>query len=166
MSAPVRSTTTTTGTVEQVLAVLTSPQWVAARAERLRDGARIVAREERPGGGLLLAVSRELPAGGPSYLTRLLPADSRVVQTDEWQPADGGGVRSGTWRVEIPGVPARLGGTLRLAPSGQGVAYEVAGEASVPLPLVGGKAERFVAEMVSLLAAKEGALLQETVRGR
>ncbi len=165
MTAPVRSSTRTTGTVEQVFAVLTSADWVARRAARFSDGATVVRREQRPDGGLLMAVSRELPEGAPGFLARLLPADGRVVQTDDWAPADGSGARSGTWTVELPGVPARLGGTMRLDPAGDGVRHLVEGEAKVSVPLVGGKAEVFVAEMVGRLGAKEGELLQSVVRG-
>ena len=163
MTAPVRSSTRTTGTVEQVFAVLTSAEWVARRAARFGDGATVVRRDERPDGGLVLAVSRELPEGAPGFLAKLLPADGRVVQTDEWAPADGSGARSGTWRVELPGVPAALGGTLRLDPAGDGVVHLVEGEAKVSVPFVGGRAETFVADMVGRLGAKEGALLQQVL---
>ena len=98
-------------------------------------------REASPDGGLLLAVARELPDGAPGFLTRLLPKDGRVVQTDEWAPDDGSGTRTGTWRVELPGAPARLGGTLRVEPDGAGRRYLVEGETKVSVPLVGGKAE-------------------------
>lgn len=165
MTAPVRSSVRTEGTVEQVFGVLTSPQWVAAKAERLRDGSAVVRREERPDGGLLLAVSRELPKGAPGFLARLLPEDARVVQTDVWGPPDGTGARSGTWDVELPGVPARLGGTLRLEQDGGSTVYLVEGETKVSVPLVGGKAEAFIADMVGRLGVTEGELLQAAVRG-
>ena len=165
MSAPVRSSTATTATVEEAFAVLTSPEWVSTRAQRLGDGSRVVQREERPGGGLLLAVSRELPSGAPGYLSKLLPKDGRVQQTDDWGPPAADGARSGTWRVEIAGAPARLGGTLRLEPAAGGAVFVVDGEATVSVPLVGGKAERFVADMVNRLGAKEGRLLQEALSG-
>ena len=164
MTAPVRSLVRVTGTVEQVFAVLTSEQWVARKAERLRDGSQVVRREVRPDGGVLLVVSRVLPEGAPAFVSRLLPADSRVVQTDDWGPADPAGVRTGTWQVELPGVPARMGGTLRLEDAGTAVAYLVEGTVKVSVPLVGGRAEAFVADMVGRLAVKEGELLQSAVR--
>ena len=165
MSAPVRVGTRTSATVERVFDVLTSPDWVARRAERFGDGASVVRREPRPDGGLLLAVSRELPDGAPGYLTRLLPRDGRVVQTDDWAPADGDGARRGTWRVELPGVPARLGGTMSLVDDGRGAEWLLLGEATVSVPLVGGRAETYVAEMVGRLGAKEGELLGQVLRG-
>ena len=169
MSAAVRSSVTVSGTVEQVFAVLTSEGWVATRAERFADGSTVLRREQRPGSGLLLAVRRELPAGAPGFLTRLLPQDAAVVQTDEWAPADASGARSGTWRVEISGAPARLGGTMRLDPVADGgapvTAYALEGQAKVSVPLVGGKAEAYIADMVQRLAAREGVLLAEALRG-
>ena len=163
MTAPVRSLVRTSSAVREVFDLLTSEHWVAQKAGRFRDGSRVVRREATPGGGLVLAVSRELPDGAPGFLTRLLPKDGRVVQTDEWAPDDGSGARSGTWSVELAGAPARLGGTLRIDPDGTGSAYLVAGETTVSVPLVGGKAESFIAEMVGRLGRTEGELLTTTL---
>ena len=159
MTAPVRSESRTPSTVAEVFDVLTSSAWVERKAARFRDGSKVVRREELPGGGVVLAVARELPDGAPGFLTRLLP-DGRVVQTDEWAPDDGSGARTGTWRVELAGAPARLGGTMRLEPDGAGSTYVVAGETKVSVPLVGGKAESFIADMVARLGRTEGDLLR------
>ena len=150
--------------VEEVLAVLTGPQWSARKAEVLHDGSQVVERTERPDGGVHLVASRVLPEGGPGFLQRFLPRDGRVVQTDDWAPARAG-VRGGTWQVVIPGVSARLGGTMRLEPAGSGSRYVVDGEISVPIPLVGGKAESFIAEMVHKLSDREAEVLREAVGG-
>ena len=161
MTAPVRTHFSSSADVEEVFGVVTSDAFVQRRAARFRDGATVVRREARPDGGLLLAVARELPDGAPGFLTTLLPADARVVQTDDWGPADADGGRSGTWRVELPGAPARLGGTLRLEPAGRATRYLREGEVKVSVPLVGGRAERFIAEMLEKLGQKESDLLLE-----
>ena len=165
MTAPVRSVVAVDAPVEQVFEVLASEQWPATKARRLGDGSTVVRREQRPDGGVLLVVSRALPDGAPGFVQKLLPRDGKVLQTDDWGPADGDGGRSGTWQVEIPGAPARLAGTMRLRPDGGGTAYVVEGSVKVSVPLVGGKVETYVADMAVRLAAKEGALLRETVRG-
>jgi hypothetical protein len=146
--------------VEAVFGALTSPAWVARKAERLRDGTQLVRREEQPDGGVVLEVSRELPAGAPGFLERFLPKDGRVRQTDDWGPPRDG-ARFGTWRVEIPGAPARLGGTMRLEPVQGGTRHTIEGEVKVSVPLVGGKAEIFIGEMVVRLAGKEATLLKD-----
>ena len=163
MTAPVRSESRTPSPVGEVFALLTSERWVERKAARFSDGSKVVRRESSPGGGLLLAVSRELPEGAPGFLTRLLPKDGRVVQTDEWAPDDGSGTRTGTWRVELAGAPARLGGTMRIEPDGSGSAYVVVGETKVSVPLVGGRAESFIADMVARLGRTEGDLLRTTL---
>jgi hypothetical protein len=163
MSAPVRSVFDSSGDVDQVFGVLTSAEWVDTKAERFRDGALVTQREERPDGGLLLAVSRELPSGVPGFLERFLPKDGRVLETFEWQPATGDGTRRGTWKADIAGAPAKLGGTMRLEPTATGSRYTIEGDVKVGVPLIGGKAERFIAEMVGKLAAKEHELMLTTL---
>ena len=162
MSTHVGTTSDSSGSVEEVFAVLTSTGWPARKAAELHDGSAVVEREERPDGGVLLVVSRELPSSVPGFLERFLPADGRVVQTDDWGPASGG-ERHGTWSVALPGAPATLGGTLRLAPTAAGSSYTISGEVTVKVPLIGGKAERLIGEMVVKLAAKEADLLSRSL---
>jgi hypothetical protein len=159
MTAPVRSVFESGGDVDTVFGVLTSEQWVATKAERFRDGALLKEHLRRPDGGVRLAVSRELPGGVPGFLERFLPKDGRVVETFDWEPAAGDGTRRGTWKADIPGAPAKLGGTMRLEPTPGGSRYTIEGDVKVAVPLIGGKAERFIAEMVTKLAAKEHELL-------
>lgn len=158
MSTHVETSHESPGGVEEVFATLTSPDWPARKAAELGDGSAVVEREERPDGGVRMVVSRELPSGVPGFLERFLPADGRVVQTDDWGPA-AGGERHGRWSVSIPGAPASLGGTLRLAPTGTGSRYTISGEVTVKVPLIGGRAERFIGDMVVKLADKEAELL-------
>ena len=99
-------------------------------------------------------MSRKLPDGVPGFLTKFLPADGRVVQTDTWGPAVDG-VRSGTWVADTPGSPADVRGTMRLEPAPNGSTYVVEGSAKVSIPLIGGKAENLVVQMTQKLTAKE-----------
>ncbi len=165
MSSPVHSAEETGVGVDAAFALLSSEDWAGVRAERVRDGSRVVRREVGPDGGVTLVVSRELPAGVPGFLERFLPKDGRVTQTDRWGPPTGD-TRAGTWSVELPGAPARLGGTMRLEPSATGSRFVLDGEVSVKVPLVGGKAESYVAGMVEKLAAKEGQVLRAALATR
>ena len=163
MSKPVKSVFESDHGVDEVFATLSSPEWVATKAQRFGDGALVKQHEPRPDGGVLLAVSRELPGGVPGFLERFLPKDGRVVETFEWAPSAGDGTRRGTWKADIPGAPARLGGTMRLEPTATGSRYTIEGDVKVSVPLIGGKAEGFIAEMVKKLAAKEHELLVTTL---
>lgn len=159
MSKAVRSEQQSAGDVETVFRILSDASWAQRKDEALHDGSRVVRREDTPDGGVVLVVSRSLPDGVPGFLERFLPADGRVTQTDEWGPEQGG-TRSGRWQVEIPGAPARLGGTMRLDPTPSGSRYLIEGEVKVKVPVVGGKAEGFIAGMVEKLAAKEADVLR------
>lgn len=163
MSAQVHSTFSSSAPVAQVFGLLTSAEWVQTKAERFRDGALLTQHEQRPDGGVLLTVSRELPEGVPGFLERFLPHDGRILETFDWGPEGADGTRHGRWEADIAGAPARLGGTLRLDPTDAGSAYTIAGEVKVKVPLIGGKAESFIAEMVHKLAAKEAELLRDTL---
>ena len=145
--------------VDDVFDLLTSERWAQTKRERFHDGTELVRREERPDGGVLVEVSRELPGGVPGFLERFLPKDGRVRETFDWQPPVGDGTRRGTWKVDIAGAPARLGGTMRLEPTAAGSRYTIEGDAKVSVPVVGGRAESFIGDMVVRLAAKEGELL-------
>ena len=162
MSTSVRSVFESSSDVESVFATLTSREWVDTKAARFGDGSLLKQHEQRPDGSASLTVSRELPSGVPGFLERFLPKDGRVVQTDEWAPAEGA-ARRGVWRVQIPGAPARLGGTMRLDPLPTGSRYTIEGDVTVKVPLIGGKAEKFIAEMVTKLAGKEADLLKATI---
>lgn len=162
MSTHVQTSHDNSGSVEEVFAILTSPEWPARKAAELRDDSAVVERMEHPDGGVRLVVSRELPSGVPGFLDRFLPADGRVVQTDEWGPPVGG-ERHGRWSVSIPGAPASLGGTMRLEPTANGSRHAIEGDVTVRIPLIGGKAERFIGDMVVRLADKEDELLSRSL---
>lgn len=140
--------------VETAYAAISGDQWAPAKAAALNDDSKTVSREVREGGAVTLIVSRKLPDGVPGFLTKFLPADGRVVQTDTWGPAVDG-VRSGTWVADTPGSPADVRGTMRLEPAPNGSTYVVEGSAKVSIPLIGGKAENLVIQMTQKLTAKE-----------
>lgn len=152
------------GDVESVYAAISGEGWAAAKAKAFDDESRTESRTVGDGGAVTLAVSRGLPDGIPGFLEKLLPAGGRALQTESWGPSEGG-ARRGTWTGHIPGAPATVGGTMSLEPSGTGTRYSIKGEAKVSVPLIGGKAESFVVDMIGKLTAKEAELLGELVRG-
>ena len=164
MSKPVHSTYEHSADVETVFGLLAAATWAERKGAVLKDGSRLLERDERPDGGVRLVSSRELPAGVPGFLEKFLPRDGRVVQTDDWGPIVDG-VRRGIWSVELPGAPVRMGGTLLLEPAPAGSRYTIDGEVKVSVPLIGGKAESFVAGMVIKLGAKESDVLEAEVTG-
>ena len=151
-------------TVEEVFALRTSQRWVDLKAEHLDDGSTMVRRQERPDGGVDFSVSRELPSGVPGFLEKFLPKEGKAVQNEEWGPPDAAGVCRGTWSVDIPGAPAKLGGTSTLEPSPTGSVHTILGTAKVSIPIVGGKAEQFIIDMTKKLMGKEAELMAESLK--
>lgn len=147
--------------VETAFAAISSEGWATAKAEALKDASTVVSRTET-GGGVTLVVARNLPDGIPGFLTKFLPADGRVTQTDAWGAAKDG-VRAGTWKADTPGSPAKVDGTMRLEPTPSGCVYVVEGQAKVSIPLVGGKAEGVVVGMTEKITAKEAEVLRSMV---
>ena len=150
-------------TVEEVFALRTGQRWVDLKAEKLNDGSALVHREERPDGGVDFAVSRELPSGVPGFLEKFLPKDGRAVQNESWGAPDAAGVCHGTWSVDIPGAPAKLGGTSTLEPTATGSVQTINGTAKVSVPIIGGKAEQFIVDMTKKLMGREAELMVETL---
>lgn len=148
--------------VETAFAAISGEQWAPAKAQALHDDSRTVSRDVGADGSVTLVVSRKLPDGVPGFLTKFLPADGRVQQTDTWSaPADG--VRMGTWVAATPGSPADVRGTMRLEPAPSGCTYVIEGTAKVSIPLIGGKAESLIVQMTEKLTAKEVEVLTSLV---
>jgi len=148
--------------VETAYAAISGEGWAKAKAARFDDGSEVVRREEGPAGAVTMVVSRKLPDGIPGFLQKFLPSDGRVTQTDAWGAA-ADGVRSGTWKAETPGSPAKIDGTMRLEPNGTGCRYVVEGNVKVSIPVVGGKAESVAVGMTEKLTAKEAEVLRGMV---
>lgn len=159
MSKDLVSRTTIPASAREVFELRTSQRWVDLKADKLGDGSEMVKRTERPDGGVDISVSRALPDSVPGFLQKFLPKDGRAVQHESWGPPDADGVCSGTWTVDIPGAPAKLGGTSSVKPVGDGCEQVITGTAKVSVPIIGGKAEQFIVDMTTKLMGKEGDLM-------
>ena len=160
MSRPVRTVLDLPGGVETAWAVLAGDAWPAALDAALHDGSELVSCEPTADGGRVVVVRRRLPEP-PAFLSRVAPMDGRVTQTDRWGPARDG-TRGGTWEVASPGSPGDVRGEMLLEPAGSGCRWTVTGTVSVAIPLLGGRAESFLAPLVERLVARQG----EVLRGR
>ena len=163
MSRDLRSVLDVAATVEEVWDLRTAERWVELKATTFRDGSTLLERSD-DGGAVTLVVARNLPDGAPGFLQRFLPRDGKVVQRETWARPGADGVSTGTWTVEIPGAPARLGGTCRFEPFADGTRQTVLGAASIAIPLVGGKAEQYVVDMSTRLIEREGQLMREALQ--
>lgn len=164
MSKRFSHTTDSEPTVEQVFEVLSGADWSTHLAAELGDDSRTVRREVGDDGSVTLVLTRRLPSGIPGFLQKFLPSDPRVVTTDRWGPSVDG-ARDCTWTAEIAGAPATITGTQRIEPHGSGNRHVVAGEVRVNVPLIGGKAESFIADAVRGLAESEVVVVDKVLNG-
>lgn len=149
--------------VSDVYAVLSGADWADRLAAHLKDDSRVVERIEAPDGGVRLVMSRGLPGAIPPALAKFLPNDPRVVVTDVWSGSRGGG-HDCAWTAEISGAPARIRGVQHLSPTDSGGnRHEISGEVKVSVPLIGGKAEAFIAEQVLKLVIAEVGVVQQVL---
>ena len=96
--------------------------------------------------------------GAPAVARKIVGSSVQIVQREVWQ--GGAGDASGLtadFAMEIPGKPGHLRGQVTLEEQGDGTCDEVfTGEVKVNVPLVGGKLEGFIADILTRALRREG----------
>lgn len=82
--------------------------------------------------------------GVPSVAKKFVGDETEVVQEETWHDAT-----SADLKVTIPGKPGSLTGGIRLEEEGAGTRQVVEGDLKVSVPLVAGKLEKIIAELLS-----------------
>ncbi len=127
----------------QVFEMLADP----AFRERVGEALDVVSADitlERDGDGFLLTNDQVQRTGGlPSFAKKIAGETTRVIQTEEWSAPTGG-----TLRIDAPGKPTTMAGTIELVPDGHGTVEVVELEIKAKVPLVGGRLENLMADQV------------------
>jgi len=106
-------------------------------------------------------VDQVQPATGlPSYATKLVGSEINIVQREEWTSAEYADLH-----VTIPGKPGKMVGSISLVEDGGTTTETVAGEISVNLPLVGGKLEKLIADMLRKALRAEEQVARDYLAG-
>ena len=93
--------------------------------------------------------------GAPAAARKLVGSSVQIVQRELWRTGDG--PPSADFSVEIPGKPGQLNGSISLTDKGDGTCdEEFTGEVKVNVPLVGGKLEGFIADILTRALRREG----------
>lgn len=98
-----------------------------------------------------VTVDQKRPSAGiPGFAKKFVGDEIHIVQSEEWSsPTDA------ALDVAIPGKPGHMKGTVTLRPDGQGTVETVSGDLKVHIPMVGGKIERLVADLLEEALEKE-----------
>ena len=110
----------------------------------------------RDGDTAHVRIRRVLPAEVPDFAKKIVGNHIEVVQTEEWGWAQPDGQRTARLRIEIPGKPGSVTGSVALSPSGAGARELVTGEIKVSIPLVGRKLESEVHRGITAAMEAEG----------
>ena len=111
--------------------------------EQVCDAQRAVRRTVTIDGGTVEIDQTQPTQGVPGFAKKFVGEETNLVQTERWSGADGG-----TVEVEIPGKPGQMNGTIRLAESGGTTTETVEMQIKVSIPLVGGKLESLVSDLL------------------
>lgn len=99
---------------------------------------------ERVGDGFTLTVDQQQRTDDlPSFARAFAGDATRAIQREEWPDAGGGSLR-----IEAPGTPSSVAGSITLQPEGAGTREVVELELRITVPLVGGKLERLLADRI------------------
>jgi hypothetical protein len=96
------------------------------------------------GSGMSVVVDQHRPADGvPSFAQKFVGDEINVHQQEHWSsPTDA------SLEVAIPGKPGHMKGTVHLAGDAGGTTETVAVDVKVSIPLIGGKIEGLIADML------------------
>src|SRR3954447_3172679 len=98
--------------------------------------------------------------GVPGFAKKSAGETTRAVQTEEWDSTTGG-----TITIETPGKPTSITGTLALSEAGGRTTETLDVEVKVKVPLVGGKLEKLMADLVVAGMDKEQTAGEAWLRG-
>ena len=95
------------------------------------------------GSGTVTVEQVQAANGLPSFVRKFVGDEIEIVQDETWTSPTGADLH-----VSIPGKPGNMAGTIRLSESGGTTTETVDLDISVGIPLVGGKIEGVVADML------------------
>jgi hypothetical protein len=96
------------------------------------------------GAGMTVRVDQTQPARGiPSFATKFVGDQIQIIQHESWRTPT-----SATLELEIPGKPGAFAGTIALVAAGAGTTETVSGEVKVKVPLIGGRLESLVGDLL------------------
>lgn len=108
-------------------------------------------RIEPHGAGMTVVVDQKQHDHNiPSFAKKIVGDAIHIVQREQWSDDT-----YATLDVTIPGKPGRMSGTIELAEDGDGTVETVQAEIKVHIPLVAGKLEQLIANLLEAALESE-----------
>jgi hypothetical protein len=147
-------------TAEQVYTMLSDPEFRDAVCEFQRFPRREVRITPTPK-GIDVTVDQHRPAHEvPSFARKFVGEEINIVQTESWSSPT-----SASLHVTIPGKPGDLKGTVTLTEVDGGVTEVVDVEVKASIPLVGGKIEGVIGDMLGKALRAENKVGRDWLAG-
>ena len=106
------------------------------------------------GGGMKVVVDQVQSAEGiPGFAKRFVGDEITLIQSEQWSDIETGAVE-----VVIPGKPGQMHGTISLRESGGKTTETVEMQIKVNIPLVGGRIESLIADLLRKALKAENAV--------
>jgi hypothetical protein len=135
---------------ERVRQVLTDPAYLHDKLRTVGGPrAELVSRDEDQRGVTIVARQAVPDNALPSFVRSMVPHGLTIHRTEIWTSA------GGSMSAVMDGAPGTVTGTMRLQPDPAGSVLSLYVEATVALPLVGGKVERAIIDGVGKLMDAE-----------
>lgn len=162
-------TETAAGVAEVMAAFGDRDYWMARLAAYGGDSMRLDSLLVDAAGTIEVRTTQDLRADMlPGGIARMLPGDTSILRTESWRPPTGPtpGVAHGEFTIAARGVPSSGAGTMALAPVAAGSSLRVSGTLEVRIPVVGGRIERYVADLIGREVPQMQQFTAEWIAGR
>jgi hypothetical protein len=151
---------------EEVYAELVDGDHLRARLEELGGKDPALVEHSVDASGARLELRHSVPVEFlPTAVRRFTGDDLVLDRVETWRVRQDGGY-DGTFEVTVRGLPGTMTGTQELTDSGGGAVTEIQGEATVSVPMVGGRIEKVVVEQVGALLDAEDAFTRRRLEKR
>jgi hypothetical protein len=113
------------------------------------------------GGGMKVVINAvQLAEGVPGFAKKFVGEEIQLVQTERWSD-----IETGRIEVVIPGKPGQLTGTVALREQDGTTTQTVDLEIRVGIPLVGGKIEQLIADLLKKALRVENTVGRRYLQG-
>jgi len=124
--------------------------WLARLANYGGDSMTLESLEVGDDGTVLVRTIQDLRKGIlPGSISRVLPGDTKIVRTERWWPASADEFH-GEFTMSAHGVPSSGSGTMALEPAADGSSLRIRGTLEVRIPVMGGRIERYIADLIAV----------------
>lgn len=150
--------------VRDVFAAQSDEAALRARLRQLGGKNADLQQHERTSDGVRYTLLQCIEPDQLPQAARALHKGDLVVHRDHAFRVAGDGY-TGHVTVSVDGIPGEITARAELTPVGDGAVQRITGEATVRVPLVGGKLESVIAEQVTKLLRKEAEFTERWLAG-